>query len=113
MTCSRGDQAPSVGARVTGVKQQEVLLAPVLHHSSHVTHAAHVPVVQRLPVLQRERGEVRVLLEEDQISPQTELNRLGQQTAGEALADGGQVTRLADEVPDLSSLVAHHWDGVV
>ena len=51
-------------------------IAAVLHDGPHVAHAAHVPVVQRHPVLQRQRSEVRVLLEEDEVPLQTELDSL-------------------------------------
>ena len=82
----------------------------VLHHRPHVAHTTHVPVVERHPVLQRQGSEVRVLLQEDEVPLQTELHGLGQETASEALTDGGEITGLGDEAPDLRCLLAHHGD---
>ena len=85
----------------------------VLHHRPHVAHTTHVPVVERHPVLQRQRGEVRILLEEDEVPLETELHGFSEQAACEALTDGGEITGLGDIAPDLRRLLAHDGDGVV
>lgn len=93
--------------------EEEVLLVAVLHDGAHVAHGAHVAVVERHAVAQRQRGEVRVLLQEDEVPAEAELHGLGEEAAGEALADAGQVARGRDEVPDLACLLTHHRDRVV
>ena len=52
-------------------------------------------------------------LEEDEIAPETELDRLSEEASGEALGDAHQVAGLRDEIPDLTRLLTHHRDGVV
>ena len=50
-----------------------------LHNPADVAHAAHVCDVELFPSVKGEGGEVGVLLQKHQISPQTQLNRFTNQ----------------------------------